>query len=95
MVGSDTSLGVFTVFWERQVEEQQIGSSGELELSSRMVQRWGHPHVTEVTTSGVDQWFPNFNKFRSIWRAVKTQVVGRANPKYHAICNQLFSGSTT
>lgn len=77
------------------MEVQQTGGSGQRGLFSRMVQRWGHPHVTKVTTSGVDQCFPHFNKFRSIWRAVKTQVVGIANPKYHAICNQLFSGSTT
>lgn len=54
-MGADISLDVFALFWEREVEKQETGSSGELGLLSEMVQRWGHPHITEVTASGMDQ----------------------------------------
>lgn len=91
-MGADISPDVFALFWEREVEKQEAGSSGKVGFLSEMVQRWGHPHITEVTASGMDQPFSNLNKLRSIWRAVKTQVVETGGPKCRAICYRVFQG---
>lgn len=57
---------------------------------SGMGQIWGHPHVTVIATSGVGQWFSNFNKLGSFWRAVETPMAGTAGPKYHVVVTGSF-----